>query len=339
MIKRKQQRLSLELLGITAVCAAVSFALSWMLRMLATVISESYYFNKGTELAEAELEALDLRIFQLSLIFSVAVFVVMFLVVIGDRLSYIRTIAKGISDFGEGRAADIPLEGNNELTFLADSINEISRKSLEVRARERELSEEKEQFIRTLSHDIRTPLTSVIAYTDILSKKKGIAEAEMADYIALVKKNSERIRDISNILIGTGERHVERFENAALLFCQLADEFEDSLQDFTVNADISELSSFAGAFDVLEMRRVFDNLISNIEKYADREEPVRLFIKYGGEAVTILQENKKGEKAEGHESYKMGINSIRRIARSYGGAVEVTESADRFSIKIILSNF
>ena len=85
----------------------------------------------------------------------------------------------------------------------------------------------------------------------------------MADYIALVKKNSERIRGISNILIGTGERRVERFENAALLFCQLADEFEDSLQDFTVKADISELSSFAGAFDVLEMRRVFDNLISN----------------------------------------------------------------------------
>ena len=71
----------------------------------------------------------------------------------------------------------------------------------------------------------------------------------------------------------------------------------------------------------------------------EKEEPVRLFIKYGGEAVTVLQENKKREKAEGHESYKMGINSIRRIARSYVGEVEVTESADRFSIKIILSNF
>ena len=72
----------------------------------------------------------------------------------------------------------VPVEGNNELTQLAKSVNYLSQTQREVKQREQALSAEKEQFIRGLSHDIRTPLTSIMAYSELLAGEKAVAPEE-----------------------------------------------------------------------------------------------------------------------------------------------------------------
>ena len=132
---------------------------------------------------------------------------------------------------------------------------------------------------------------------------------------------------------------MEQFEDARLLFEQLADEFESELEDvFHLTTEISFSTAFSGKFDVSEMRRIFDNLISNIRKYAEPTEPVELSIfKMGGDLV-IRQSNITKKDKQPSESYKMGLHSIRRIAQNYGGTVEVHDADGKFEIMITLSN-
>ena len=63
-------------------------------------------------------------------------------------------------------------EGNDELTKLAESINYLSESQNDIIRKEKEMKEKRELFIRSLSHDIRTPLTSIIAYSDFMIDKK-----------------------------------------------------------------------------------------------------------------------------------------------------------------------
>ena len=79
-----------------------------------------------------------------------------------------------------------PVEGNNELTQLAKSVNYLSQTQREVKQREQALSAEKEQFIRGLSHDIRTPLTSIMAYSELLAGEKAVAPEEQEKYLHLI---------------------------------------------------------------------------------------------------------------------------------------------------------
>ena len=120
---------------------------------------------------------------------------------------------------------------------------------------------------------------------------------------------------------------------------QLVYEFEEVLEEsFTLKVDISACAAFAGSFDVQEMRRIFDNLISNVQKYAAHEKPVELTVENGERGLTVRQRNAVKKNAQQAQSYKMGLYSILRIAQNYGGGAEVRQSEDEFEIIITLSN-
>ena len=96
-------------------------------------------------------------------------------------------------------------------------------------------------------------------------------------------------------------------------------------------------SAFSGTFDVQELRRIFDNLSSNVRKYADPSKPVTLSVGLENGALLIHQSNAVLPEKPRSESYQIGLNSIRRIAQHYGGSVAVEERVAAFSITIILA--
>ena len=90
--------------------------------------------------------------------------------------------------------------------------------------------------------------------------------------------------------------------------------------------------------DVYAFRRIFDNLASNTEKYADPQRPVELLITGKENHLTITQKNgirKRQEPAP--ESSGIGLNSIRRIAADYGGTLNIQKSRQDFTAEISLS--
>lgn len=339
--RKKSRKLSYEILGLFAVCFAISLLLFFFLSFFGVAAVEGYCWNNDITLDEDQLFHLDSIVFSVALAMSVIFFILLFLLLFGERLSYIRTIIKGVDRLQRGEHGYVlPLEGNNELTQLAQAINYLSLTEQEIKNKERTLNEEKEELVRTLSHDIRTPLTSILSYTELLGGKDELSADEQKEYISLVRKKSGQIKDLTDILLDGGRREVEFFADARLLFEQLVGEFDEVLEDsFPLSVDVSVCPNFSGRFDVREMRRIFDNLISNIQKYADPSLPVELSVVKNTDGITIRQSNAVKKNAERTDSYKMGLYSIKRIAQSYKGGAEVRLDEEYFEIIITLSDF
>ena len=336
--KIKRRRLDYEILGLIGISALVALVVFLLLTNIATTVAEVYCFENDVPMTEFDWMDVERWIFTVGAILSATVFSILFLLLLGDRMAYIRRITQGIDALHLGQQHSIPLQGNNELTELADAINFMSEAQRQLRQKEQALAEEKEQFIRTMSHDIRTPLTSILAYSEYLTENEDIPPETQRAYMDLLRKKAAQIRDLTDILLDGGKRNLERFDDAKLLMQQLVAEFEETLEErFKVVADLSDCPAFAGNFDVQELRRIFDNLSSNIQKYADPYQPVCLRIRAGEGQVQILQSNTVLAEATAAESYGLGLHSIRRIAQYYEGFVTVEKNTERFEISILLS--
>lgn len=334
----RRRRLSHEILGLIGISVSVALILFLVVSGLANGIAETYCFDNDIVMTEFDWIELHRWIFGISAFLACCTFSILFLVMLGDRIAYIRKITVGIDALHfPDQSASIPLEGNNELTELAAAINDMSATQRQIREKERVLAQEKEQLIRTLSHDIRTPLTSILAYSDYLTAQEELTPKEQKAYMQLIQKKAEQIRDLTAILLDGGKRNMERFEYGRLLMEQIAAEFEEELEDqFDVKTDLSDCPSFSGSFDVQELRRIFDNLRSNIRKYADPGKPVTLTISIQNHSLLIRQTNASLPQKPQSESYRIGLNSIRRIAQMYGGNVTVRHNKAEFDISITL---
>lgn len=336
--KRHSKHLSKEIVGMLAVSFVITIFLLHFLSYVSVILSEKALEMKGIVLTELQYGQLDDWIFNLSLVVSVVFFLVLFLSLLGERLSYIHEILKGIKAMQRGEEGYVvPVEGSNELTQLAQAVNYLSVTQREVKEKERLLSEEKEQFIRALSHDIRTPLTSILSYSDMLTKASEIDVEEQKRYMALIQNKAVQIKELTDILLDGSKRNLEQFDDIRILMEQLVAEFEEMLEDEFQLETILNCPAVCGSFDVQEMRRIFDNLASNIQKYADTAKMVKLFVQVEDGKLVIRQENFIGKADEHVQSYQIGIRSIQRIAQNYDGRVDVYKDDEKFGIVITFS--
>ena len=99
---------------------------------------------------------------------AVLFFLWIFFILLSKKVSYLLTIIKGIEKM-DAREMDfsIPEEGNDELAELAACINRLACSQRELRFREQSLRDERERFIRSMSHDIRTPMNAIVGMAAI----------------------------------------------------------------------------------------------------------------------------------------------------------------------------
>lgn len=342
--KNKRQKLAIEILGILGGVGIIAIFFFLFLKMAGLALALAYCEEKDIILDDIEYFVMDSWIQSISMLVAVFLFSVLFLFLLGQKLAYVNEIISGVEALRTHKMDFIMrLEGNNELTELAESINFLSATQRELQLQEKQMQEEKEKLIRELSHDIRTPLTSILSYSEYMLQKKNIEQMEMTNYISMMQQKSEQIKILTDRLLEGGKRKLELFENAKFLMQQLAEEWAFLIEDtFSCVIDMEDCPNFSGEFDVHELQRIFDNLASNIEKYADRNKEVTLKIFVKENRLIIEQTNgiriiKNIEDMEQIESHKIGLQSIRRIAEHYGGNMEVLESEELFWIRIVLS--
>ena len=341
MTKLKMKRirkLSREILGLLGITFLIALFLLQFLGMAAAAIAEQYLFMNDIVLTETQYVQLYDWLFNLSLVASVAFFVILFLFLLGERLSYIREVIAGIEALRNGMDDyTVPLEGNNELTELAEAVNFLSLTQREIKKQERALSDEKDQFVRSMSHDIRTPLTSILAYSELLIDAENIDPEIQTRYLKLIRHKASQIKELTDVLLDGTKRNLEHFDDCHLLMVQLMTEFEASLEDdFQIESNL-DCPSFSGMFDIQELRRIFDNLISNVQKYADPANPVTLSVSLVNHQLLIRQENAVRKLDEPAEGYQIGLRSIQRIAQNYAGRTDIKKDDKSFSITILLS--
>lgn len=314
-------------------------------------MSRTYLADAGIVFTSGGERVLDIWLGSVCGITSGAIFLVLFLFMLGQRISYLLEIIRSVDALQQNRMdGTIPVEGNDELTELAERINRLAASEKALASQEQLMAKEREALLRSLSHDIRTPLTSIISYSQLLKEKSPLSAEETAAYIHLVESKSEQIRELSDRLLNQRVQNLQRVEHVRLLMEQLAAEWEEILEGmFSCRTDLSSLRDFSGTADIYSLRRIFDNLASNSRKYADKEYPIELRIYTESpddpSFVTICQKNKiwnvvgtsnKETTAANQESFGIGLESIRRIASDYNGTVEIRRNEDEFEITVLL---
>lgn len=290
-----KRKISREILGLTGISFVISAFFYGFIRTMANSVVLSYCDNMAIVLSESQEWEIGNLIKNVSGVAAVIIFVVLFLFLVGEKIE--------------------------------NAVHELQMK-------EKSLYEERENLYRSLSHDIRTPLTTILSYSEYMKEK--IEEEIMHEYITRVQRKAEQIKNLTDQLLDGGVRNLEKIENGKFLMQQLADEWETALENnFQCEIDMNNCPDFAGEFDVREMRRIFDNLVSNVEKYADESKGVRLGISEKEECLVIKQENMIKKELQNVESRGIGITSIKRIVENYGGEVLVNKEDDRFTIEII----
>lgn len=331
-------RLSREILELLLIAALIALFVWGFLYLTATAISETYYAERNLWLSEGQWLSLQTWIRSISLLSAVVLFLVLFLFLLGQKLAYLREIIQGVDALRTHRLENtIAIKEANELTELAEHINFLSETERRLRQQERALQAERERMIRDLSHDIRTPLTAILSYSDYMSQKERLTEAELQEYFSLVRKKAQQMKGMTDRLLESSSREPALVENGRLLMEQLAEEWEEILEDeFSCKISLEGCADFQAKWDMQEILRIFDNLSSNVEKYADREEPVLLRIATKADTLLLWQKNAVSQGEQTKESNKIGLESIRRITEGYGGSVTIDAEEGEFQIEIRL---
>lgn len=335
----KQRKMALEMLEFLFVSFIVSLFAFGFLYVTSYSIAMTYLDQKGFVLGEMQEMTLLLWIRSSCFFASVVVFVLLFLFLFGQKVSYLISIIHGVKALEERQMDfEIPLEGNDEFTQLAESINYLALSQKLLKEKEENLKKEREEMIRSISHDIRTPLTSILSYSEYMQKKEDWSKEEIKSYMELMQGKAEQIKSLTNQLIGKKERKLEFIDNGKILIEQLVMEWEELLEDrFSCEVIWTQCNNFSGLFDISELRRIFDNLSSNIEKYGDPKQSVKLQVITGEDKLVLLQENEvRMERDLEVESNKIGLKNIQQIVETYNGEVEVTKSEKKFRIQIII---
>ena len=274
----------------------------------------------------------------------IGLFLVVFLLGCRRIVRYICLLSQEVQVMESGDfTRPVTVRGADELTALAACLDSMRLTLGQQRRQEAETSARVKDLITQMSHDLRTPLTTLLLYTEIVSSGKYQDEAQLAAYLAKIDAKARQIKQLSDNLFEYAlvtRDTVVALERPAP-FSQI---FEEPLAEF---ADQLGQRGFACVLDLgpedpcLQVyrpyiRRIFDNIASNILKYADPAQPVAVRCLREGEAAGLAFENAALPAAPAAaESTRVGLASIETMMDKMHATARVTRVGRRFSICLL----
>jgi len=220
---------------------------------------------------------------------SFIVFVEIFFKLIDFTIEYIRKLRGSIQQVTSGNyGVQCEVEYDDELGSLAANINVLS-KTLLAKEKESEKLKEKEraaldiernaerqknELITNVAHDLRTPLTTIVGYLELIKDDTALSKEDVHKYSGIAYEKSIRLQEMMDDLF-----EFTKLDNADIklnksminlsgLIMQMTDEFYPSFKDCNITpiVDLPEENIYVQGDGQL-LARVFDNLISNALKY------------------------------------------------------------------------
>ncbi|MDD5922860.1 MAG: HAMP domain-containing sensor histidine kinase [Eubacteriales bacterium] len=282
----------------------------------------------------------------------VSVFVsvfVFFLVILIYNKSVIRRIIDGSKDVRAISEGDLDhpaaRTNNDEIGILSDSV-EVLRKSLKEKTEgEKAALDANTELITSMSHDIRTPLTSLIGYIDIIEGGKYQTKEELNRYIHSCKDKAIQLKNLSDklfnyfLVFGNQKQDTRSFEevDGSVLFRQLIVEHETELeiQGFRVNNQFDIPEGIMVKVDIQAIMRVFDNLFSNMLKYASIDFPIEIKVDYIQDKIKLVFQNHIRSEAKLVESTKIGVKTCKKIIEDHGAVFHAMEEERIYTTEIL----
>ncbi|MCC0665778.1 sensor histidine kinase [Clostridioides sp. ZZV15-6597] len=277
---------------------------------------------------------------------------------LSSKFNYINNISKNIKNIENGNLKyKLEVIGDDEISALSKSINNITD-GLEAAVDANIKSERmKTELITNVSHDLKTPLTSILSYVDML-KNNDFDKETINDYINILDKKSQRLKlliedifEASKLSSGDVEFNITKTDIKELLIqsiVELEDKIQNSNLDFII--ETPEESVFT-MIDGKKTWRVFENLIGNILKYSMKNTRVYIdmFIKDENIIVTfknisndklnlkpeeLIERFRRGDISRNTDGSGLGLSISQNIIELQNATMEIIIDADLFKVAL-----
>ena len=208
-------------------------------------------------------------------LFGLFIFIVIFWTFQKRSLAYIERLTEGIAGIAAGDlGTNLEVRGEDEFAGMAQNLNAMVERIQVLMDKEREAEKSKNELITNIAHDLRTPLTSIIGYLELLSSHKEMTEETREKYTKIAYTKAKRLEDLIEDLFGLTKlsygkmtMHISQVDIVKLI-AQLMEEFYPSFAEsrlaFALTSNVESLLINA---DPNLIARLFDNLINNAIKY------------------------------------------------------------------------
>ena len=255
--------------------------------------SRYIYFNENLNKGDSML-----TIF----IVTIVVFCIMFFVITRRELEYINRLNLGLMKIANGNFDyKVDVKGMDEISQIAENINHMSEKLYKSREEQKISEEKKDLFIMNISHDLRTPLTSVIGYIDLI--KKACTEqdnyVQVKKYADIAYNKAERLNTLINDFfeynkINFGMMSLNKMKIDMNEFLrQAVSEMIPVAMDKEANIKLKlPESRLESNVDPEKMSRVMENILMNAIRYSDKKSEIKVSLYEKENKAVIVVENK-----------------------------------------------
>ncbi len=283
-----------------------------------------------------------------------------------------REIHKGVSEVKSGNLSyKIPFESDSkgpksDLDSLASDINEISQATNLAVQNELKNQRMKTDLISNVSHDLKTPLTSMISYVDLL-KTEGLESENAQEYLNIIDEKTQRLKLLTENLFEAAKASSGNIPcdisdiDIAEIVNQAIGEMSDRLEGRELEVIVkNELADSTVRADGKLLWRVIENLLSNVSKYA--LEGSRVYINLsdavsnrhtGTNRVLLEMKNmskdalnipadelmerfKRGDESRNTEGSGLGLAIAKDLTALMGGIFEIVIDGDLFKASVML---
>ena len=215
----------------------------------------------------------------------------------------------------------------------------------------------KAELITNVSHDIKTPLTSIINYVDLL-KREGLNGENSEEYLEVLERQSGRLKRLTEDLVEASKASTGNIPitlektDIGVLLSQAIAEYEERMKEreLTLVTDVDEEELIAEA-DGRRMWRVFDNLLNNICKYAQPHTRVYISAMRADERISVIFRNiskeplniepeelterfVRGDRSRNTEGSGLGLSIAKSLTELQGGSFDVQIDGDLFKVTV-----
>lgn len=356
-----RKRLTTYFLRAACVSLVISLAVLAVVLAMEGLLFSSGMWNSFYGLGYGYLIAAEYLPSVLTMAFPVICFVVSFSLRVNRRVRYVEYLSQEIQKIKEeGFGRSMELQGDDEITRLCAVINEMSVQLREKEEREKRQQQSKNELITNVSHDLRSPLTSIIGYVELLKETGPEDRQRFDEYIEVVERRLTGLNGLINELFEyTKLNSADRFPDMEKR--DVMELLQHILYEYKILMEAEGLTlswqlgteSHAAYINTQQMVRVFQNLLDNARRYADRSAPVtvtaqdtarlhicitnRLADAHIIEPDRIFERFYCGDRARSTpQSSGLGLAIVKRIVELHGGEVDASLQGQELSVHLFL---
>lgn len=283
----------------------------------------------------------------LAVVSGIFIFVIIFTRLINRKLAYIKKLEMELRIL-EGGDLEFPItiKGNDEIGSLARGIDQMRLSIMENNRKEQKALQANKNLVTAMSHDLRTPLTTLTGYLEILGMDKDGDEEKRRHYLQLSMDKTREIRELSDelfeyFLVYEEEQRridVEPVPAYELVADLIENQFLNLEEEGYIISGDNEITADSGncLINPQYMRRVLNNILSNLGKYADKESPIMVSGRIENEKLLIIVRNAIRGNIDPHESTKIGLVTCERIMKLHNGEFKAYENEGEFVNMIVI---